>query len=129
MRLHEGVTIWSNAVLRAESAYIEVGAFTNIQDFSMLHIGNGPTVIGAYCSITHHCTIHGAHIGDHCLIGINATIMDNAVIGSNSIVAGHTIVTEGSQFPANSIIAGVPGKLIRQHDSYVPNKLKRLGLP
>ena len=122
----EGVSIWPNAVLRAESQYIRIGAYTNIQDFAMIHIGVGPTQIGAYCSITHHCTIHGATIGDNCLIGINATIMDNAEIGDNCTIAGHTIVTEGTIIPANSIVAGVPGKVVKTLDNLMANKLNAL---
>ncbi|MEM7077438.1 MAG: gamma carbonic anhydrase family protein [Pseudomonadota bacterium] len=126
VRCAEGVSIWPNVVMRAESHHIQIGAFTNVQDFSMIHIADCPTVIGAYCSITHHATIHGATIGDNCLIGINATIMDRAEIGANCIVAGHTIVTENSMIPANSIVAGVPGKVVRSHDNRIPNKLNAL---
>ena len=92
----------------------------------MLHIGGVPTRIGAYCSITHHATIHGATIGDHCLIGINATIMDGAQIGANSIVAGNSIVREGTQIPENSIVAGVPAKVIATKNNYVANKLNAI---
>lgn len=122
----EGVSIWPQVVMRAESHRIEIGAYTNIQDFTMIHIGGGPTRIGAYCSITHHCTIHGATIGDQCLIGINATLMDGASVGANSIVAGHSIVTEGTQIPANSVVAGVPARVVRSVDSFVANKLNAL---
>lgn len=123
IRFEKGVSIWPKVVMRAEFAHIEIGAFTNIQDFTMIHIGDGPTVIGAYCSITHHCTIHGATVGDNCLIGINVTLMDNCVIGANSIVAGHSILTEGTQIPPNSIVAGAPAKVIKQRNNYVANKL------
>ena len=126
VRFAEGVNLWPNVVMRAESEHIYVGDYTNLQDFVMVHIGAGPSVIGAYCSITHHCTIHGATIGDHCLIGINATIMDGAIIGANSIVAGNTIVREGSIIPPNSIVAGVPGKIVGERNNYVANKLNAL---
>lgn len=126
VRLAEGVNIWPNVVMRAESNHIEIGAYTNIQDFTMIHVGGGPSVIGAYCSITHHCTIHGATIGDNCLIGINATVMDGAVIGDNSIIAGQTIITEGTIIPPNSVVAGVPGKVRAERNNYVANKLNAL---
>ncbi|MCB1155597.1 gamma carbonic anhydrase family protein, partial [bacterium] len=64
----------------------------------------------------------GCTIGDNCLIGINATIMDGAIIGNNCIVAGHSIVTEGAVFPDNSIIAGVPAKVVKTRDSGEANK-------
>lgn len=126
VRFHEGVSLWPNAVMRAESHYIEVGAFTNIQDFAMLHIGGQPTIIGRYCSITHNSTVHGATIGDNCLIAINATVMDGAVIGENSIVAGHSIVREGTVIPPCSIVAGVPGKVVATRNCYVDNKLNAI---
>ena len=87
----------------------------------MVHIGGQSTLIGSYCSLTHHCTIHGATIGDHALIGINATVMDGAVLGDNVIVAGHTIVPEGMIVPENSIVAGVPGKVRVTRDNRAAN--------
>jgi len=111
-------SVWPYVVMRSEMYHIKIGARTNIQDFVMVHVGAGtPTIIGDDCSITHHATLHGCTIGDKCLIGINATIMDGAKIGNNCIVAGHSIVTEGSEFPDNSIIAGSPAKLVKTRDS------------
>ena len=111
-------SVWPYVVMRSEMYHIDIGARTNIQDFVMVHVGAGtPTIIGDDCSITHHATLHGCTIGDKCLIGINATIMDGAKIGNNCIVAGHSIVTEGSEFPDNSIIAGSPAKLVKTRDS------------
>lgn len=121
-----GISLWPNVVARAESEYVEIGAYTNIQDLCMLHIGGGPTRIGEYCSITHHCTIHGATIGNNCLIGINATVMDDAVVGDNCIIAGNSIIREGTIIPDNSIVAGFPAKVVAQRNNYVANKLNAL---
>lgn len=111
-------SVWPYVVMRSEMYDIQIGARTNIQDFVMVHVGaTTSTIVGDDCSITHHATLHGCTIGDKCLIGINATIMDGAQIGANSIVAGHSIVTEGSVFPENSIIAGSPAKLVKTRDS------------
>ncbi len=119
-----GSSVWPNAVIRAECEQVRVGRMTNIQDFVMLHVGyDVPTVIGDFCSITHHSTIHGATIEDCCLVGINATLMDGAVIGTGSIVAGGAFVTEGSEFPPDSIIAGVPAKLLKTRESARENRL------
>jgi carbonic anhydrase/acetyltransferase-like protein (isoleucine patch superfamily) len=124
VRLGKGSSIWPQVVMRAEDLYIEIGEFSNVQDHAMVHFGAGtPSVIGAYCSIAHHATIHGAHIGDFCLIGINATVMDGVEIGTASIVAGHCIVVEGTQVPPNSVVAGVPGRVVASRDNYVDNKL------
>lgn len=122
VRIGEGSSLWPYVVIRSEMHEVVIGKRTNIQDFVMIHVGNQtPTVIGDNCSITHHCTIHGAEIGDNCLIGINATLMDGAKIGANSIVAGHSIVTEGTEIPENSIVAGAPAKVIRSRDNRVAN--------
>ena len=124
IRVGEGASIWHNAVLRAECQSIEIGRMTNLQDFVMVHIGYGePTRIGDFCSITHHTTVHGCTVEDHCLIGINVCIMDGAVIGKGSIVAGGAMVTEGKVFPPGSVIAGVPAKVIAERDSSRENRV------
>jgi carbonic anhydrase/acetyltransferase-like protein (isoleucine patch superfamily) len=120
----EGSSVWPNAVIRAEVQLVEVGRYTNLQDFVMLHVGyDHPIRIGDFCSIAHRATVHGAVVGDACLIGINATIMDGASIGSGSIVAGGAFVTEGSEFGPGSILAGVPAKQIRERDMSRANRL------
>lgn len=116
-----GASFWPYTVVRCETGMTEIGEYTNIQDFVMIH--GGPVRIGAYCSITHHCTIHLATIEDNCLIGINATIMDGAVIGANSIVAGGAFVTEGTIVPPNSIVMGAPAKVRRQANNFVANRM------
>lgn len=124
---HEGVSLWPYAVIRAEHTQVEIGAFTNIQDHAMVHIGyTQPVTIGAYCSITHKTVIHGCKIGDNCLIGIGATIMDGAVIGENSIVAGHAFVREGTIIPPNSIVMGTPAKVVATRNAYVANRINAM---
>jgi len=121
--LEKGSSVWPYVVMRAEMYEIRIGEKTNIQDFVMVHVGSAtPTIVGKNCSITHHATLHGCTIGDNCLIGINATVMDGAKIGANSIVAGHCIVGEGKEFEDNAVIAGVPGKQIATRDSSTQTK-------
>ena len=124
VRIETGASVWCNAVMRAEMFEIVVGAHTNIQDFAMVHVGDfTPTIIGAHVTVTHHCTIHGCVIGDNCLIGINATVMDGCVVGANSIVAGGSFLKEGTIIPPNSIVMGTPGKVVRQQNNYVRCRL------
>ena len=125
-RIHigEGASVWHNVVMRAEACEIRIGRMTNVQDFVMVHVGyDDPTVIGDFCSITHHATVHGCVIEDHCLVGINAVVMEGARIGRGSIVAGGAVVPEGKQFGPGSIIAGVPAKLIATRDNARANRL------
>ncbi len=119
-----GSSVWPRAVMRAEAQRIQIGCYTNIQDFVMVHVGyDNATEIGDFCSIAHHATVHGCRIEDHCLVGINAVIMDGAIIGEGSIVAGGAMVTEGSIFPPESVIAGVPAKKIAERDARADNRL------
>ncbi len=116
-------SIWPNVVIRAETHHVRIGRYTNLQDFVMVHIGyDHPTVVGDFCSITHHATLHGCTIEDDCLIGINAVVMDGAVIGHGSIVAGGAMIKEGSVFGPGSIIAGVPARQVAERDCARPNR-------
>jgi len=120
----EGSSVWHNAVLRAECCEIRIGRMTNIQDFVMVHVGyEDATTIGDFCSITHHATVHGCTIEDHCLVGINAVVMEGARIGRGSIVAGGAVVREGASYPPGSIIAGIPAKKIAERDNARANRL------
>ncbi len=120
----DGASIWHNAVLRAECQDIRIGRMTNVQDFVMVHVPyDCPTIVGAFCSITHHVTLHGCTIEDDCLIGINATVMEGAVVGRGSIVAGGAFVTARTIVPSASIVAGTPAKVIRTRDSSRVNRL------
>jgi carbonic anhydrase/acetyltransferase-like protein (isoleucine patch superfamily) len=119
----DGASLWPYSVIRAEHTQVQIGAYTNLQDHVMVHIGyHLPTVIGDYCSITHRVVLHGCSIGNNCLIAIGATIMDGAVIGENSIVAGHCFVREGTIIPPNSIVMGTPGKVVASRNNFVANR-------
>jgi carbonic anhydrase/acetyltransferase-like protein (isoleucine patch superfamily) len=124
VRLAQNTSVWAHAVVRAENFDVEIGPHSNVQDFAMIHVGDGTGVrIGAHCTITHHCTIHGARVGDNCLIGINATLMDGVVVGENSTVAGGAFLPEGTVIPPNSIVMGIPGKVVRTSNGWVKNRI------
>lgn len=127
VRLCEGASVWPYVVMRSETAHIHIGSFTNVQDFVMVHTSpNLPVEVGAFCSITHHATLHGCRIGDNCLIGINATVYDGAQVGNNCIIGQHSYVKEGMEIPDNSIVVGSPAKVIRTRNSWIPNRLNAL---
>ncbi len=120
----EGSSLWPYVVVRAESHFIRIGRFSNLQDHVMVHIGyHTPTIVGDYCSITHRVVLHGCTVGDNCLIGIGATLMDGVVLGENSIVAGHSFLREGTVIPPNSIVMGTPAKVVRTVNSFVANRV------
>ncbi len=117
-------SVWCNAVIRSETAFVEVGEGTNLQDFVMVHTDPGkPVRIGRFCSITHRATLHGCTIEDHVLIGINATIYNGAHIGAGSIVGQHAYVRDNMQVPPRSIVVDSPARVLRSADSRLANRI------
>ncbi len=113
-------SIWYGAVLRGDVNTITVGDRTNIQDGAVLHtlFDGSPhpsqTHIGSDVSIGHNAIIHGASIGDGCLVGMGATVLDNAVVPSGCIIAANALVLSGSRLEPNSVYAGVPAKKVKE---------------
>ena len=115
VNIGEGTSIWYNAVLRGDIENITVGKYSNIQDNAMVHTEtNIPTKLGDYTVVGHNAVVHGCTIGNNCLIGMGAIILNKAVIGDNCIIGAGAVVTEGKEIPANSLVIGVPGKVVRQ---------------
>lgn len=107
-------SVWYNAVLRADSAPIRIGAGSNVQDNVSVHVDSGHgVVIGEHVSIGHNAVVHGCVIGDGSLIGMGAVVLSGAVIGSGCLVAGGAVVLGGTEVPDGSLVAGVPAKVRR----------------
>ncbi|MCZ7604347.1 MAG: gamma carbonic anhydrase family protein [Ignavibacteriales bacterium] len=115
VEIKENSSVWYNTVIRGDVHYIKIGSGTNVQDNSMLHVTNGryPLQIGDNVTIGHSVTLHGCTLKDLCLIGMGAIVLDGAVIESNSMVAAGTVVKPGFIVPSGKLVAGVPGKVIR----------------
>ncbi|MEE9375163.1 MAG: gamma carbonic anhydrase family protein [Rhizobiaceae bacterium] len=123
--LREDSSIWFGAVLRGDNEEIVVGLGSNVQELSCLHTDMGfPLTIGANCTIGHRALVHGCTIGDNCLIGMGATIMNGAVIGKNCLIGAGALVSEGKQIPEGSLVLGAPGKVVRALDENGINFLK-----
>ena len=113
--LGDYVNIWPAAVVRADMAPIEIGAWTNVQDGCVLHVEtNLPLVIGSNVTIGHRAVLHSCSIGDNCLIGMGAIILDGAEIGENCLIAAGSLVPPGKIIPPNSLVMGLPGRVVRQ---------------
>jgi carbonic anhydrase/acetyltransferase-like protein (isoleucine patch superfamily) len=112
--LGEDVSIWYGAVLRADIAPIVVGPRTNVQDGTVVHVADDtPCVIGADTVVGHRAMLHACHIEDACLIGMQATILDEAVIGRGSIVGAGALVTQRTVIPPRSLVLGAPARVVR----------------
>ena len=113
--LEEDASVWFNVVIRGDNDPIIIGKKSNIQDGSILHTDLGaPLNIGEGVTVGHKVMLHGCTISENCLIGINTTILNHAVIGKNSIVGANSLITEGKEYPDNTLIMGSPAKPIRQ---------------
>jgi carbonic anhydrase/acetyltransferase-like protein (isoleucine patch superfamily) len=107
-------SVWPCAVLRGDIAPIEIGEGTNIQDGAVVHVADGlPAKIGARVTVGHLAMIHACTVGDECLIGMHATILDGSVIGARSIVGANSLVTKGTQVPPGSLVMGSPASVVR----------------
>jgi carbonic anhydrase/acetyltransferase-like protein (isoleucine patch superfamily) len=111
-------SVWMNCVVRGDVHRIRIGARSNIQDGTVVHVmrGTHATTIGDQVTIGHGALIHGCTIQDRVLIGMGAIVLNGAVIGSDSIVAAGALVTEGTSIPPRSLVMGSPGKVRRPLD-------------
>ncbi len=114
VELKTDASVWWGAVLRGDNDPIVIGERSNVQDGSVLHTDEGtPLTIGADVTIGHMVMLHGCTIGDGSLIGIGSVVLNGARIGNNCLVGANTLITEGKEFPDNSMIVGSPGRVIR----------------
>lgn len=124
--LGEGVGVWFGAVIRADNEPMAIGARTNIQEGAMLHSDRGaPLTVGEGVTVGHHAILHGCTVGDNSLIGMGATVLNNARIGRNCIVGANALVTEGKEFPDNSLIVGSPARAVRTLDDAAAERLRQ----
>lgn len=108
--LGKNASVWYGAVLRGDIGAISIGENTNIQDNCVLHeqvtIGNG-------CSIGHGAILHGCTVGDNCVVGMGAIILDGAVLGEHCLVGAGAVVTGKTNAPAGSLLLGNPAKVVK----------------
>lgn len=112
--MHENASVWFNCVLRADGDRIEIGAGSNIQDGSVLHVDPGfPLTIGKRVTVGHNAMLHGCTVGDGTLVGINAVVLNGAKIGRGCLIGANALVTEGMEIPDGSMVLGSPAKVKR----------------
>ena len=119
-------SVWPTAVLRGDSAPIVVGDDSNVQDGAVLHVDRGvPCTLGRRVAVGHRAVVHGATVHDDCLIGMGAILLNRVVVGSGSIVGAGAVCTEGMVIPPNSLVVGVPGRVIRETTEHERARIAR----
>lgn len=116
VEIGEDASVWFGAVVRGDVNHIRIGARTNIQDMTMIHVSSKThaTILEDEITIGHRVTLHGCHVESGCLIGIGAILLDGVRVGANSLVAAGALLTPGTQIPPNSLVMGAPARVKRE---------------
>jgi carbonic anhydrase/acetyltransferase-like protein (isoleucine patch superfamily) len=116
VEIGENASIWYNCVLRADVGRIRVGARSNVQDGSCLHMTSelSHAIIGEEVTVGHNAIVHGATVHDGALIGMGSILLDNAVVGTESLVAAGTVVPPRMVIPPYSLVRGQPGRVLKE---------------
>lgn len=114
-RLGDRVSVWFGAVLRGDIAAVEVGEGSNIQDNSVLHVGdNDPCIVGRRVVVGHGVILHGCRVEDDCMIGMGAVILNQAVIGEGAVIGANALVPQRMVIPPYSLALGSPARVVRE---------------
>ena len=116
VEIGEDSSVWFGSVIRGDVNYIRIGARTNIQDHSIIHVNTGthPTILEDEITVGHRVTLHGCHVESGCLVGIGSIVLDGARIGGRSLIAAGSLVTPNTQIPPRSLVMGAPAGVKRE---------------
>ncbi len=110
-------SVWYGSVIRGDMAPIVIGADSNIQDGSVVHVDEGvPCTVGARVGVGHRVILHGCTVEDDSLVGMGSVLLNNVTIGRGSVVAAGAVIPEGMTVPPGSLVMGVPGRIVRPVD-------------
>ena len=117
-------SVWYGAVLRGDMAPILIGESTNLQDGTIVHVDDDvPCHVGARVGVGHRAILHGCIIEDECLIGMGSILLNGVRIGTGSVVAAGAVIPEGMIVPPRSLVMGVPGRIVRQVDDALADRI------
>ncbi len=116
VEIGEDSSVWFGSVIRGDVNFIRIGARTNIQDATIIHVSSKThsTVLDDEITVGHRVVLHGCHIESGCLIGIGSIVMDGVRVGRNSLVAAGSLLTPGTQIPPRSLVLGSPARVKRE---------------
>lgn len=121
----EDASVWYGAVLRGDMAPIVIGAQTNLQDGTIVHVDDDlPCTVGRRVGVGHRVILHACTVEDECLIGMGSVLLNGVRIGTGSVVAAGAVIPEGMQVPARSLVMGVPGRIVRQVDQQLAQRIE-----
>jgi carbonic anhydrase/acetyltransferase-like protein (isoleucine patch superfamily) len=124
VRLGANVSVWFGATLRGDNELIDISAGTNIQENCVLHTDMGfPLTLGENVTVGHKAMLHGCQVGAGSLIGMGATVLNGAKIGKNCLIGAGALITEGKEIADGSMVLGAPGKVVRELDEVMKQKL------
>jgi carbonic anhydrase/acetyltransferase-like protein (isoleucine patch superfamily) len=120
----EEASVWYGAVIRGDMAPIVIGSHSNIQDGTVVHVDEGvPCRVGQRVGVGHRVILHGCIVGDDCLIAMGSVLLNGVVVGTGSVVAAGAVVPEGMRIPPGSLVMGVPGRIVRQVDAGLAERI------
>ncbi|MFL6466972.1 MAG: gamma carbonic anhydrase family protein [Pyrinomonadaceae bacterium] len=116
VEIGEDASVWFGSVIRGDVNYIRIGARTNIQDMTMIHVSSKThsTILEEEVTVGHRVTLHGCYVERRCLVGIGAILLDGVRIGAESLIAAGSLLTPGTQIPPRSLVMGAPAKVKRE---------------
>ncbi len=122
--LEEEASVWYGVVIRGDMAPVTIGARSNIQDGSVVHVDEGePCAIGERVAVGHRVILHGCIVEQECLIGMGSVLLTGVRIGAGSVVAAGAVLPEGMQIPPRSLVMGVPGRIVRAVDAALAQRI------
>lgn len=120
------VSVWPGAVIRGDTAPIVIGADSNVQDGTIVHVDYGvPTTIGARVAMGHRAIVHGATVADDVLIAMGAILLNGVEVGTGSIIGAGALCPEGMRVPPNSLVLGIPGRVVRETTPEMRERIAR----
>ncbi|MET0752325.1 MAG: gamma carbonic anhydrase family protein [Pyrinomonadaceae bacterium] len=127
VEIGEQASVWYGSILRGDVNYIRIGARTNIQDASVIHVSSRthPTVLEDEITVGHRVTLHGCHIEKGSLIGIGSILLDGVRVGRNSLVAAGSLLTPNTEIPPESLVMGAPARVKRRLSDEEIENLKK----
>ncbi len=113
-------SVWYGSIVRGDVNYIRIGARTNVQDMTMIHVSSKthPTILEDEITVGHRVTLHGCHVESRCLIGMGSILLDGVRVGNNSLVGAGSLLTPGTIIPPRSLVIGSPARVKRELTRY-----------